>query len=158
MLFINRENERETFKKTYEQNTQKNINQVYIIEAEHGVGKTEFIKEVSKYFANCPLEIFQSDIEELSLFKTMVLELDKASVNYGYDDFRTFYDKKTLTDKAIGLLLRITAIFGQAWAKNKNYEMDFTSLIVASAQNEKFILNAQIENLFEYAKIGRAHV
>lgn len=152
MLFINRENERETFKKTYEQNTQKNINQVYIIEAEHGVGKTEFIKEVSKYFANCPLEIFQSDIEELSLFKTMVLELDKASVNYGYDDFRTFYDKKTLTDKAIGLLLRITAIFGQAWAKNKNYEMDFTSLIVASAQNEKFILNAQIENLFEYAK------
>lgn len=152
MLFINREIERETFKNTYEQNIQKNISQVYIIEAEHGVGKTEFIKEVSKYFANYPLEIFQSDSEELSLFKTMVLELDKTSVDYGYDDFKTFYDKKTLTDKAIGLLLRITAIFGQAWAKKKDFDIEFTSLITSSAENKKFILNAQIENLFEYAK------
>ena len=52
MLFINRQIERESFKNTYEQNIQKNVSQVYIIEAEHGVGKTEFIKEVSKYFAH----------------------------------------------------------------------------------------------------------
>lgn len=152
MLFINRQIERESFKNTYEQNIQKNVSQVYIIEAEHGVGKTEFIKEVSKYFANYPLEIIQSDSAELSLFKMMVLELDKASVDYGYDDFKNFYDKKFLTDKAISLLLRITAIFGQAWAKKKNFDMEFTSLITSSAQNNKFILNAQIENLFEYAK------
>ena len=90
MLFINRQIERESFKNTYEQNIQKNVSQVYIIEAEHGVGKTEFIKEVSKYFANYPLEIIQSDSAELSLFKMMVLELDKASVDYGYDDFKNF--------------------------------------------------------------------
>lgn len=152
MLFINRKNERETFKNTYEQNIQKKISQVYIIEADHGIGKTEFIKEVSKYFSNCPLEIFQSDNEELSLFKTMVLELDKTSVEYGYDDFKTFYAKKTKTDKAIWLLLKITAIFGQAWTKKKNFDMEFTSLIGSSVQTEKFILNAQIENLFEYSK------
>lgn len=153
MVFINRENERNSFKSNYKKNTQKNISQVYIIEANHGVGKSEFIREVSKYFSYYPLEVFQTDDnEELSVFKRMVLELDKTSSEYGYDDFRTFYRKKTNTAKAIQLLLKITAIFGQALAKSKGIDLEFDSVIGDPIQFEKFILNAQIENLFEYTK------
>lgn len=153
MFFINRENERMSFKINYEENTQNNVNQVYIIEANHGVGKSEFIREVSKYFSNYPLEISQSnENEELSVFKRMVLELDKTSFEYNYDDFKTFYSKKINSTKAIQLLLKITAIFGQAWAKSKNFDVELTPLIDDSIQSEKFILNAQTENLFEYSK------
>ena len=153
MFFINRENERMSFKINYEENTQNNVSQVYIIEANHGVGKSEFIREVSKYFSNYPLEISQSnENEELSVFKRMVLELDKTSFEYNYDDFKTFYSKKINSTKAIQLLLKITAIFGQAWAKSKNFDVELTPLIDDSIQSEKFILNAQTENLFEYSK------
>ena len=44
MFFINRENERMSFKINYEENTQNNVSQVYIIEANHGVGKSEFME------------------------------------------------------------------------------------------------------------------
>ena len=153
MFFINRENERNSFKISYEKNIQNNISQVYIIEANHGVGKSEFIREVSKFFFNYPLEIFQSDVkEELSIFKRLVLELDKTSGEYGYDDFKTFYRKKTNNAKAMQLLLKITAVFGQAWAKSKNFDVKLTSLIDTPIESEKFILNAQIENMFEYSK------
>lgn len=153
MVFINRENERNSFKSSYEKNKDENISQVYIIEANHGVGKTEFIREVSKYFSNCPLEIFKSDDnEELSVFKRMVLELDKTSIEYEYDDFKTFYRKKTDSAKAVKLLLKITANFAQAWAKRKDFDVDFSSLIEPTNESEKFILNAQIENIFEYSK------
>lgn len=153
MFFINREKERSSFKNNYQINVQNKINQVYIIEANRGVGKTEFIKEVSKYFSYYPLEIIQFDNnEELSIFKRMVLELDKVSTEYGYDDFKTFYRKKANNAKAIQLLLKITAIFGQAWAKSKEFEVGLTSLIDDPIQSEKHILNPQTENLFEYSK------
>ena len=153
MFFINRENERNSFKNSYEKNVQNNISQVYIIEANHGIGKSEFIREVSKYFSYHPLEIFQSGHnEELLTFKRMVLELDKTSIEYGYDDFKAFYKKKANNAKAIQLLLKITAIFGQAWAKKKNFDVELTSLMDRPVQSEKFILNAQTENLFEYSK------
>lgn len=153
MLFINRESERNTFKNNYEENIQSDITQVYIIEADHGVGKTEFIREVSKCFSYYPLDIYQfDDTQELSVFKRMVLELDKTSGEHGYDDFKTFYKKKANNTKAIQLLLKITAIFGQAFAKSKNIDVELTSLIDPTIQSEKFILNAQIENLFEYSK------
>lgn len=42
MSFIDRENERSSFKNNYQVNMQNNINQVYIIEADHGIGKTEY--------------------------------------------------------------------------------------------------------------------
>ena len=153
MDFINRENERNSFKDNYKINIQSKVNQVYIIEANRGVGKTEFIREVSKSFSYYPLEIFRLDNnEELSIFKRMVLELDKISGEYGYDDFKTFYRKKTNNDKAIQLLLKITAIFGQAWAKSKEFEVGLSSLMDNPIRSEKYVLNPQTENLFEYSK------
>lgn len=153
MFFINRKKELNSFKNNYDKNTENNISQVYIIEANHGIGKSEFIREVSKYFLYIPLDIFQSDDnEELSTFKRLVLELDKTSSEYGYNDFRTFYSRKTSNAKAVQLLLKVTAIFGQAFAKSKEYDVDFTTLVDNPIQYEKFILKAQIENLFEYAK------
>lgn len=50
MFFINREEERTSFKRNYEANIQNKTSQVYIIEANHGVWKTEFIREVSNIF------------------------------------------------------------------------------------------------------------
>ena len=153
MNFINRKRECDSFRDNYEQNIRNNINQVYIIEADHGVGKSEFIKEVSKYFSHYPIEIFPfGDTEELSVFKRMILELDKISDEYGFDDFKTFYRKKSNNAKALQLLLKITAIFGQIWAKSKECDVDFISLTEDSKESEKFILNAQVENLFEYSK------
>ena len=102
MFFINRESEREIFKNHYERAIQNNKNQVYIIEANHGIGKSEFIREVLKDFSYPLLEIFRSDEDdELSTFRRMVLELDKTSVEYRYDDFKTFYRKKANNTKAI---------------------------------------------------------
>ncbi len=153
MFFINRKEELKSFVNNYDENIENNISQVYIIEASHGIGKTEFIKEVSKYFSYIPLDIFPSDDnEELATFKRLVLELDKTSIEYGYNDFKTFYSWKTKSSKAVQLLLKITAIFGQAFAKSKEYDIEFTTLINEPIQYEKFILKAQIENLFEYAK------
>lgn len=153
MFFINRKKELNSFKSNYENNTQNNISQVYIVEANHGVGKSEFIREVSKYFSYFPLDIFQLDNnEELSIFKRLVLELDKASVEYDYHDFRTFYSRKTNNAKAFQLLLKITSIFGQAIAKHNELDVELTKLIDNPIQHENFILKAQIENLFEYAK------
>ena len=144
MVFINRKEERVSFKKNYEENAQDNVSQVYVIEADHGIGKSEFIKEVSKYFSNYPLEIFQCDEnEELSVFKRMVLELDKASAEYGYDDFKTYFRKKVNNTKAIRLLLKITAIFGQTWAMSKGFDIKCASLIEDSIQSEKFILRSE---------------
>lgn len=153
MFFINRKKELNSFISNYEKHIENNVSQVYIIEAEHGIGKSEFIREVSKFFSFFPLDIFQSNNnEELSIFKRLVLELDKISCEYDYDDFKTFYSKKTKNTKAIQLLLKITAIFGQALFKKQKFNVEFSSLIDSSIQYEKFILNAQIENLFEYAK------
>lgn len=153
MRFINRKKEVNSFKTNYETYTQKNISQVYIVEAEHGIGKTEFIKEVSKFFAYYPLDILMSEnSEELSAFKRFVLELDKTSTEHEYDDFKTFYEKKSNSNKAIQLLLKITAYFGQILAKSKNHDIELVSLIDKPVQYENFILKAQIENLFEYAK------
>lgn len=153
MPFINREEERTSFKSTYEKNVKNNISQVYIIEANHGVGKSEFIREVSQYFSYFPLDIFQpNDNVELSTFKRLVLELDKASSEYRYHDFETFYSRKTQNAKAIQLLLKTTALFGQAFVRNNVCNVELTSLIENPTQHENFILNAQVENLFEYAK------
>lgn len=153
MRFINRKKELNSFICNYEKYIENNISQVYIIEAEHGIGKSEFIKEVSKFFSFFPLDIFQSNNnEELSIFKRLVLELDKISCEYGYDDFKTFFSKKTNNAKATQLLLKITSIFGQVLAKKQKFNVEFSSLIDSPIQYEKFILKAQIENLFEYAK------
>lgn len=153
MGFINRREEISSFKSNYEKNMQNSISQVYIIKANHGVGKSEFIREVSKYFSYFPFDIFQSDDDaELSTFKRLVLELDKASGEYEYCDFRTFYSRKTRNAKAVQLLLKITALFGQAFIRNNKNDVELTSLIDNPIQYENFILKAQTENLFEYAK------
>lgn len=153
MSFIDRENERSSFKNNYQVNMQNNINQVYIIEADHGIGKTEFIREVSKYFSNFSLEINGEDnYQELSIFKSMVLELDKASYEHTYDDFKSYYEKKINNNKAFNLLFKVTALFGQALAKRKNLDINFESLIGYTVKYDQFILNAQTENLFEYAE------
>lgn len=153
MTFINRVTELKSFRNDYENNKKNKISQVYIIEADHGVGKSGFIRESSKYFSYYPLDIIQSDNnDELSTFKSLVIELDKNSEEYGYDSFKTFYCQKTLNAKAIHLLLKITAIFGQALAKLKNFDVGFETLVDAPVRYENFILNAQIENLFEYAE------
>lgn len=153
MIFINREKERNDFKKDYEKNIRTKTSQVYIIEAGHGIGKSQFISEVSKFFSNYPLDIEQYDYDkELSTFKRMVLELDKTSLEYGYDTFETFYKKKSLNTGGLKLLLKITAIFGQLWAKSKGIEMGNDLLPDHSVTPQKFILNAQTENIFEYAK------
>ena len=153
MYFINRKAELNSFKSNYEKYRENNISQVYIIEAEHGIGKSEFIREVSNFFLLFPVDIFQTNnTEELSIFKRLVLELDKISCEYGYDDFKTFYSKKTNNAKAIQLLLKITAIFGQVLAKKQKVNVEFSSLIDSPIPYENSILKAQIENLFEYAK------
>ncbi|MCM1236732.1 MAG: hypothetical protein NC489_42190 [Ruminococcus flavefaciens] len=152
MSFINRREEIYSFKNNYEKNAQNNISQVYIIKANHGVGKSEFIREVSKYFSYFPLDIYQSDDVELSTFKRLVLELDKVSGEYEYCDFRTFYGRKTRNAKAIQLFLKITALFGQAFIRSNESEVELTSLVDNPIQYENFILKAQTENMFEYAK------
>ena len=153
MSFINRRKELNSFKSFYEKNIKNNVSQVYNITANHGVGKTESIKQVSKFFSYFPLDIFQADDNtELSTFKRLVLELDKASNEFGYDDFGTFYSRKTQNAKTIQLLLKITTLFGQAFARSNKCDVDLTSLIDNHTQYENFILKAQTENLFEYVK------
>ena len=94
-----------------------------------------------------PVDIFQTNnTEELSIFKRLVLELDKISCEYGYDDFKTFYSKKTNNAKAIQLLLKITAIFGQVLAKKQKVNVEFSSLIDSPIPYENSILKAQMNS------------
>ena len=107
MIFINRREEFNSFKNNYEIQMRKAINQIYIVEANHGVGKSEFIREVSKFFIHHSLNIYQPENNgELSIFKRFVLELDKASIEDKYDDFKTFYNKKINNTKAFQLLCK----------------------------------------------------
>lgn len=80
----------------------------------------------------------------------MVFELDKASNEYGYDDFRNFYGKKINDAKIARLVLKITSCFAKKFLKGFNVEFD--TLIDNPASTERFLLNAQVENLFEYSK------
>lgn len=64
MSFINRKETLSSFKNVYETNTHNNQSQVYIIEADHGVGKSEFIRKISTYFSYLPIDIFPSDDSE----------------------------------------------------------------------------------------------
>ncbi len=153
MTFINRVTELASFRRDYEKNKNNKTSQVYIIEANHGVGKSSFIKEASNFFSYFPMYIIQSgNNDELSLFKSFVIELDKNNDEYGYDSFKEFYCKKSRSAKAIQLILKITAIFGQALAKLKNIDINLETLIEDPIRHEDFILKAQIENLFEYAE------
>lgn len=73
MIFINRREEFNSFKNNYEIQMRKAINQIYIVEANHGVGKSEFIREVSKFFIHHSLNIYQPENNgELSIFKRFV--------------------------------------------------------------------------------------
>lgn len=153
MSFINRKEELSTFKCDYEKNLKGKNSQVYIIEANHGVGKTEFIREISKSFPCYPLEIYQSDKkDELSAFKSIVLELDKTNEEFGYLDFKTYFRRKTENTKALRLLLKITSCFGQLLVTQKKNDSEIISMITDPSGNNYSILNAQIENLYEYAE------
>lgn len=152
MDFINRKKEYNTFKNDYQTQIIKNKTQVYIIEANHGIGKSEFIREVSKIFKCYPLDILQlGNNQEYPIFKRLVLELDKTSKENRYDDFRTFYTKKTNNEKSLRILLKITSFFGKLFTKNFNYDLSAVLTPGEPTQYKRFILNAQIENLFEYA-------
>ena len=48
MKFINRKEELRNLQKDYTNNLNRGLNQVYIIKADSGIGKSEFIKEISK--------------------------------------------------------------------------------------------------------------
>lgn len=161
MKFINRKEELRNLQKDYTNNLNRGLNQVYIIKADSGVGKSEFIKEISKKLNLSFIEVFPlDDSNDFSTFKRFVIELDKISSEYGYDDFKEFYTKKMTSDKAIKILLKISAIFGKAFIgtffKDNNIglevsEIDLPSLIEEPTQYETFVLKAQVENLFEYA-------
>ena len=161
MKFINRKEELRNLQKDYTNNLNRGLNQVYIIKADSGVGKSEFIKEISKKLNLSFIEVLPlDDSNDFSTFKRFVIELDKISSEYGYDDFKEFYTKKMTSDKAIKILLKISAIFGKAFIgtffKDNNIglevsEIDLPSLIEEPTQYETFVLKAQVENLFEYA-------
>lgn len=161
MKFINREEEISNLQKDYTNNLNRGLNQVYIIKAASGIGKSEFIKEISKKLNLSFIEVLPlDDINDFSTFKRFVIELDKLSSEYGYDDFKEFYRKKMTSDKTIKILLKISAFFGKAvietFFKNNNAgievsEVDLPSLIEEPTQYETFVLKAQVENLFEYA-------
>lgn len=111
MKFINRKEELRNLQRDYTNNLNRGLNQVYIIKADSGIGKSEFIKEISKKLNLSFIEVLPLDDSNIfSTFKRFVIELDKLSSEYGYDDFKEFYTKKMTSDKAIKILLKISAI------------------------------------------------
>lgn len=167
MEFINRKNELQEFKNEYRQHLKTGQSHVYIIRANSGVGKSEFIKEITKDFSKIPIEILHlDDTEEFSTFRRFVIELDKLSYSYKYLDFQTFYKRKINSSKAMQLLLKMSSLFGQAFigmATKENgmesiaSEINLPSLVPEYKKYETFILKAQTENLFEYAKYVLEH-
>lgn len=162
MKFINRKNELQELKDEYKQHLETGKNQVYIIMANSGVGKSEFIKEITKEFSKVPIEILHlGDTQEFSTFRRFVIELDKISQVYKYLDFKEFYKRKINSSKALQLLLKMSSFFGQAFigmvSKENGVEsivseINLPSLVAEHREYETFILKAQTENLFEYAK------
>jgi hypothetical protein len=167
MEFINRRDELDKIQNEYKQHLKTGKSQVYIIRANSGIGKSEFIKEIIKDFSQTPIEILHlDDTENSSAFRRFVIELDKVSQFYGYLDFKAFYTKKINSSKALQLLLKMSSFFGQAFigmvSKENGLEsiiseVNLPSLIPGPREYETFILKAQIENLFEYAKYVLDH-
>ncbi|MBO3757473.1 hypothetical protein J5O02_10655 [Streptococcus suis] len=167
MEFINRRAELDKLKNEYKQHLKTGKSQVYIIRANSGIGKSEFIKEITKDFSQIPIEILHlDDTENSSTFRRFVIELDKVSQFYGYLDFKAFYTKKINSSKALQLLLKMSSFFGQAFIgmvskengiESITSEVNLPSLIAEPREYETFILKAQTENLFEYAKYVLAH-
>lgn len=167
MEFINRKNELQDLRNEYKQHLKTGASHVYIIRANSGIGKSEFIKEITKDFSKIPIEILHlDDTEEFSTFRRFVIELDKLSQSYKYLDFKTFYKRKINSSKAMQLLLKTSSLFGQAFigmASKENgvetitSEINLPSLVPEHKKYETFILKAQTENLFEYAKYVLAH-
>ena len=107
MKFINRKEELRNLQKDYTNNLNRGLNQVYIIKADSGIGKSEFINEISKKLNLSFIDVLPLDDSNVfSTFKRFVIELDKLSSEYGYDDFKEFYTKKMTSDKAIKILLK----------------------------------------------------
>ena len=167
MEFINRRDELDKIQNEYKQHLKTGKSQVYIIRANSGIGKSEFIKETIKHFSQTPIEILHlDDTENSSTFRRFVIELDKVSQFYGYLDFKAFYTKKINSSKALQLLLKMSSFFGQAFigmvSKENGLEsiiseVNLPSLIPDPREYETFILKAQTENLFEYAKYVLDH-
>lgn len=167
MEFINRRDELDKIQNEYKQHLKTGKSQVYIIRANSGIGKSEFIKEIIKDFSQIPIEILHlDDTENSSTFRRFVIELDKVSQFYGYLDFKAFYTKKINSSKALQLLLKMSSFFGQAFigmiSKENGLEsiiseVNLPSLIAEPIEYETFILKAQTENLFEYAKYVLGH-
>lgn len=163
MEFINRRDELDKIQNEYKQHLKTGKSQVYIIRANSGIGKSEFIKEIIKDFSQIPIEILHlDDTENSSTFRRFVIELDKVSQFYGYLDFKAFYTKKINSSKALQLLLKMSSFFGQAFigmiSKENGLEsiiseVNLPSLIAEPIEYETFILKAQTENLFEYANM-----
>ena len=167
MEFINRKTELQELKNEYKKYLETGKSQVYIIRADSGVGKSEFIKEITKDFSKMPIEIIHlEDVENFSTFRRFVIELDKLSNINKYLDFKAFYTRKINGSKALQLLLKISSFFGQAFigtlSKDNGIEavvseINLPSLVAEHKEYETFILNAQTENLFEYAKYVLTH-
>ena len=167
MEFINRKNELNKLKEEYKLQIKTGKSQVYIIRADSGIGKSEFIKEITKDLSKIPIEILPlDDNENFSTFRRFVIELDKLSQVHNYLDFTAFYKRRINSTKAMNLLLKISSFFAQAFigmAIKENgieimaSEINLPSLISDYKEYETFILKAQIENLFEYAKYVLNH-
>ena len=113
MKFINRKEELRNLQKDYTNNLNRGLNQVYIIKADSGVGKSEFIKEISKKLNLSFIEVFPlDDSNDFSTFKRFVIELDKISMSMVMMILKNFTPKMT-SDKAIKILLKISAIFAK---------------------------------------------
>ena len=84
MKFINRKEELRNLQRDYTNNLNRGLNQVYIIKADSGIGKSEFIKEISKKLNLSFIEVLPLDDSNIfSTFKRFVIELDKLSSEYG---------------------------------------------------------------------------
>lgn len=166
MEFINRKHLLQELKNEYKQHLKTGNSHIYIIRASSGIGKSEFIKEITKGFSKIPIEILHlEDTEEFSTFRRFVIELDKLSYSNKYLDFKSFYQRKINSSKAMQLLLKISSFFGQAVLVKKAQENGLEFLasefnlpsLVEHREYETFILKAQTENLFEYAKYVLDH-
>ncbi|CYY24796.1 Uncharacterised protein [Streptococcus suis] len=73
MEFINRKHLLQELKNEYKQHLKTGNSHIYIIRASSGIGKSEFIKEITKGFSKIPIEILHlEDTEEFSTFRRLI--------------------------------------------------------------------------------------
>lgn len=153
MEFINHKEDQEFFRSKLNNNYDKN--QVFIIGAKQGIGKTAFVKEITKSLSIPKISIsttMDSDSNQVA-FRRLIQEIDRASEKLGIKSFKNFSVKKNGIKKTGEYFTKIfTTYVGQIIKQKSSLSFDPGLFDIEFQKMDTEILNTNSADLLTYAQ------